>query len=237
MVATIKNRAELIERLRLQQEDHAKQLAQLESDQRSLSSKQAELLSNKSRRQRAIQAIDVELSDNSARLEKLNNDRSRLQSLLTQIEQKAKELSRLAARPTRPLVPGGFLKQQGRLSSPVEGDVVTNFGARIPTSGMRSNGIYYESKQNAIVRAIYRGTVIFSDYLKGFGQLIIVDHGDDHISLYGHNDQLLKSVGDAVEVDEVIARVGTSGGLKQPGLYFEIRQNTQPVNPNKWIVQ
>lgn len=235
MFNKIKEHAFVLAGLRQQKQSFKALLEQLAADQRSLSSKQAELLSNQSQRRQAIAALDTQLSDKASLLSQLNDDRVRLQALVRQIQQKAEQLAKLSQRPIRALVPGGFMQQRGRLSLPVDGKIVTGFGARIPTSGIRSNGLYFESKQSATVRAIYSGTVIFSDYLKGFGELIIVDHGDDHISLYGHNDRLLKKVGEQVDANEAISQVGTSGGLKQPGLYFEIRQNTQPVNPSLWL--
>ena len=200
MLEKIEEHAFLVNGLREQQLAYNDMLDQLAADKRSLSSKQAELLSNKSKRQKVIAALDTQLSDKSNRLKLLNEDRARLQALLKQIQVKAEQLAKLSKKPRRTTVSGGFLKQTGRLKHPVDGKIKTAFGDRIPTSGIRSNGLYFESKQNAIVRSIYSGTVIFSDYLKGFGELIIVDHGDDHISLYGHNNQLLKRVGDPVEV-------------------------------------
>jgi septal ring factor EnvC (AmiA/AmiB activator) len=235
MMGKIKELSFITNGLEEQRLAYTELLTQLEADQRSLYSKQAELLSNKSKREKVIATLDTQLSDKATRLKTLNEDRARLKTLLQQIEQQANQLSKLAPRPTRALVPGGFKQQKGRLRYPVDGKVITAFGARIPTSGIRSNGLYFESKQSAKVRSIYTGTVIFSDYLKGFGELIIVDHGDDHISLYGHNERLLKRLGDPVQANEVIAQVGTSGGLKQPGLYFEIRQNTQAINPTVWF--
>ena len=74
----------------------------------------------------------------------------------------------------------------------------------------------------------------FADFLKGYGLLLIIDHGDDHISLYGHNELLYGKVGDMVETNEVVARSGVTGGLRSPGLYFEIRENAAPVDPAKW---
>ena len=99
---------------------------------------------------------------------------------------------------------------------------------------MTSDGVFFSTKESQEVRAIYRGRVLFSDFLKGYGLLLIVDHGDDHISLYGHNEVLLKSVGDEVATNELVSRSGVTGGLKSPGLYFEIRHNANPVDPAKW---
>jgi septal ring factor EnvC (AmiA/AmiB activator) len=131
-------------------------------------------------------------------------------------------------------VKGGFIKQKGQLSYPVEGEITRRFGSRLPESGMHSEGIFFNTQSSVSVKTIFRGRVLFADFLKGYGLLIIVDHGDDHISLYGHNDRLLKNVGDIVASGDVIANSGMTGGLKSHGLYFEIRDNATPVDPAKW---
>ena len=132
------------------------------------------------------------------------------------------------------MVKGGFIKQKGRLNYPVEGKHLRKFGSRLAESGMTSEGLFIQTKQKIPVKSIFRGRVIFAEFLKGYGLLLIVDHGDDHISLYGHNEVLTKRVGDVVETNEVIAKTGVTGGLKSPGLYFEIRNNATPVNPATW---
>jgi len=134
----------------------------------------------------------------------------------------------------RPIVNGGFLKQKGRLQFPVAGKLTRGFGSRMRESGMRSEGMFFDTQGSVSVKTIFRGRVLFADFLKGYGLLIIVDHGDDHISLYGHNDRLLKKVGDRVESNEVIAKTGVTGGLKSHGLYFEIRDSATPIDASKW---
>jgi septal ring factor EnvC (AmiA/AmiB activator) len=99
---------------------------------------------------------------------------------------------------------------------------------------MRSEGLFFNTLGSVSVKSIFRGRVIFADFLKGYGLLIIVDHGDNHISLYGHNDRLIKKVGDIVSSGETIANSGVTGGLKSHGLYFEIRDNATPVDASKW---
>jgi septal ring factor EnvC (AmiA/AmiB activator) len=95
--------------------------------------------------------------------------------------------------------------------------------------------VLLEASQGTAVRAVYHGRVAFADWLPGLGLLIIVDHGDGYMSLYGHNEALLKEPGDWVEPGETIAQVGDTGGQSRPALYFEIRQNGEPVNPRPWI--
>ena len=209
----------------------------------------------KTKRQNSISALDKKVSSNTQVLAKLTKDRQRLSSLLAQLQKQAAELKRLEAErvkkaealakqqnkpkanvqpPTRVLVKGGFKKQKGRLKYPVEGKLTRQFGKRLAESGMRAEGHFFATKGSVAVNSIFRGRVLFADFLKGYGLLIIVDHGDDHISLYGHNERLLKNVGDPVEVNEVIAQTGVTGGLKSHGLYFEIRNNANPIDPAKW---
>lgn len=213
----------------------------------------------KKKRQKTIANLDQKVISKEQTLSKLTKDRKRLKTLLTQLKKQAEELRRIDAErqkkaaelarkkakpnttkpnttkpPSRVLVKGGFKKQKGRLSYPVSGELTRKYGGRLPESGMRSEGHFFKTKGSVTVKSIFRGRVLFSDFLKGYGLLIIVDHGDDHISLYGHNDRLLKKVGDTVEVNEAIAQSGVTGGLKSHGLYFEIRNNANPVDPAKW---
>ena len=150
------------------------------------------------------------------------------------IEQAKREGKKPPKRKIRRPVKGGFTKQKGRLVCPVESVPKTKFGERVLSSGMLSEGVFYDTKTSQRVQSIFRGQVLFADFLKGFGLLIIIDHGDEHISLYGHNEVLYKKVGDAVDTNEVISKTGKTGGLKSNGLYFEIRKNATPVNPLNW---
>lgn len=209
-------------------------------------------------RTRTIAKLDKKIANNAQVLETLNNNRSRLKSLLTELKKQAAELKRIdelkakqeaeqrrletkkddIIKPTTPSVrvpvKGGFLKQKGRLKYPVSGELTRGFGSRLPKSGMRSEGLFFSTTGSVSVKSIFRGRVLFADFLKGYGLLIIIDHGDDHISLYGHNERLLKKVGDKVDANEVIAKSGVTGGLKSHGLYFEIRDNATPIDASKW---
>ena len=235
------NQKEIIDKLTSKKESYRIQI-----------SKQEEA---KKERQISIQQLNKKVANNTQTIAKLSNDRKRLSSLLAQLEKQAKELKRIeevrrkkaielakkqntrnnkATIPPRVMVKGGFKKQQGRLSYPVKAKLTRPFGSRLPESGMRAEGHFFSTNGSVSVKSIFRGRVLFADFIKGYGLLIVVDHGDDHISLYGHNERLLKKVGDPVAINEVIATSGVTGGLKTHGLYFEIRKNTTPVDPAKW---
>lgn len=230
------------------QNEHKVLLKNLEGKKSKQENQQKELKKIKHKRAKSIETLSEKVETSSEKVQKLRNDRNRLNNLLKQIEKQKKELKRLEQerikkeqlenKPReaiiRPLVKGGFIKQKGRLQYPVEGKHLRKFGSRLVESGMSSEGLFIETGKTRSVQSIFRGRVIFSEFLKGYGLLLIIDHGDDHISLYGHNSVLHKKVGDLVETNEVIAETGVTGGLKTAGLYFEIRQNATPVNPNKW---
>ena len=130
-----------------------------------------------------------------------------------------------------------FSRLKGKLAWPVQGRVAGDFGQPRGAGPVKWNGVLLEAPAGTPVRAVYHGRVAFADWLQGLGLLVIVDHGGGYMSLYGHNEALLKESGDWVEPGESIAQVGDTGGQARPGLYFEIRLNGEPVNPNPWIAK
>lgn len=133
---------------------------------------------------------------------------------------------------------GEFAKYKGRLELPAPGEITGRFGQTRSGdgSGPAWRGIFIRAQQGVGVRAVAPGKVVFAEWLRGFGQLIIVDHGDQYMSIYGNNQRLNKIVGDAVKAGEVIASVGDSSGNLETGLYFELRHQGQPFDPQKWAV-
>jgi len=127
-----------------------------------------------------------------------------------------------------------FVQLKGKLPWPSAGEIATRFGSARGNSGKRWSGVVIGVDRGHDVTAIARGRVAFSDWLRGYGLLLIMDHGDGYMSLYGHNESVYKDTGEWVEPGEVIASVGDSGGQNRTGLYFEIRHDGKPVNPVKW---
>ncbi len=127
-----------------------------------------------------------------------------------------------------------FAQLKGALRLPVRGTVSNRFGAA-RQEGSTWKGLFIRAGAGGEVKAIAAGRVVFADWMRGFGNLMIVDHGGSYLSIYGNNDALLKQVGDSLRGGEVIASVGNSGGNPESGLYFEIRYNGQPVDPLKWV--
>ena len=154
-----------------------------------------------------------------------------------------KDLSRLIAELTSILSDypitseAPFTTHKGRLTWPVAGTLAHDFGQPRVSGQLKWNGVVLTAPRGKEVRSVYHGRVEFADWLAGMGLLVIVNHGEGYMTLYGYNETILKNTGDWVAPGEVIATVGDSGGQAQPALYFEIRKGTQPVNPRQWITR
>jgi septal ring factor EnvC (AmiA/AmiB activator) len=131
-------------------------------------------------------------------------------------------------------VGGAFAALRGHLRLPVKGTISGRYGLPRPEGGATWKGIFIRAAEGVEVRAVAGGSVVFSDWLRGFGNLLIIDHGDDFLSVYGNNESLLAAVGASVKDGESVATVGNSGGNPDSGLYFELRHRGQPFDPLKW---
>lgn len=129
---------------------------------------------------------------------------------------------------------GAFASMKGRLRAPVSGAVTASFGAK-RGSGPSWKGVFIKAQEGSDVRAVAAGRVVFASWLRGFGNLIIVDHGSQYLSIYGNNQSLLKRVGDAVRAGDQIAAAGNTGGIEESGLYFELRHRGKAFNPAGWV--
>ena len=172
--------------------------------------------------------IDQDLNDKTERLANLNADEERLSELLRRLPQE------LADIPADVNVKGAFAKSKGKLAWPARGQIAAAYGAPRGAGNLRWQGVLLKAEEGAEVRAVWRGQVVFTGWLNGYGMMIIIDHGEGYMTLYAHNQSVIKEVGDWTEATEVIATVGDSGGQRQNGLYFEIRHNGKPDNPALW---
>jgi septal ring factor EnvC (AmiA/AmiB activator) len=189
---------------------------------------QAEALETSRRERNSLLAdLDRDIQNTRQRLTQLKEDEQSLQDLV-------KRLRRALAELPAPREPGHFAQLKGRLNLPAEGAITARFGAPRQVGQLKWQGIVINSADGADVKAIAAGRVVFADWLRGFGLLLILDHGDGYMSLYGYNQGLHKNVGDSVKPGEVIASVGNNGGHAQSGLYFEIRHQGTPINPLNW---
>jgi septal ring factor EnvC (AmiA/AmiB activator) len=217
-------------------------LEQLANVQASIREKSAELASTRdaraaegtrlenerSERETLVGELDAKLTEQGARAAALGKDEKALGGLIEKLRDVFADIPKQLAG-AEP-----FASMRGRLALPLKGKLVTPFGA-IDDSGRHSSGLLIAAKNGSAVHAVSHGRVVFADWLRGYGLMIIVDHGDGFLSLYGCNETLLKDVGDWVDAGETIATSGASGGQKSPGLYFELRAKGQAVDPKGWL--
>lgn len=204
--------------------DEERKLAGLHDEQRA---ELAALKHSQEQRRDVVARLTRELNDQGQQLGRLQSDERDLKTLISGLEE---ALADIPAEHPQQAKFGGL---RGRLPWPARGRIVKRFGA--PKLGsLVWDGVMISAPEGREVRAIHHGRVAFADWLRGFGLLLIVDHGDGYMTLYGHNQSLFKEAGDWVEVNEPIALVGTSGGREQAGVYFGIRHQGRAVNPARW---
>lgn len=186
------------------------------------------LQTERDERAQLVAAMDAQLKDQAARIAALGKNESALNQLLEKLRDVFADIPRQLS------ATESFAAARGRLAWPLPGKLVSAFGST-DESGRRSSGVLLAARSGSAVRAISHGRVAFADWLRGYGLMIIVDHGDGYLTLYGGNETLLKGVGDWVDGGDPIATSGASGGQKTPGLYFELRVRGQPVDPRGWM--
>lgn len=139
-----------------------------------------------------------------------------------------------SALPSDEFAGANFATLKGKLRLPVRGDVTNRFGASREDSGVSWKGLFIKANEGAEVKSVASGRVVFADWLRGFGNLVIVDHGDGYMSLYGYNQAILKQAGEVVRSGDAIASVGNSGGNEANGVYYELRLQSRPFDPLTW---
>jgi septal ring factor EnvC (AmiA/AmiB activator) len=202
--------------------------AELASTRDARAAEGSRLDTERSERETLVAGLDAKLKEQGARVAALGKDEKALGALIEKLRDVFADIPKQLAGAAP------FASQRGRLVWPIGGKIVTAFGAR-DESGRKSSGILVAAKPGNAVRAVSHGRVVFADWLRGYGLMIIVDHGDGYLSLYGCNETLLKDVGDWVDAGETIATSGASGGQKTPGVYFELRAKGQAVDPRGWL--
>jgi septal ring factor EnvC (AmiA/AmiB activator) len=180
-------------------------------------------------RKRVLARLQAQLREKSDELGALQRDEKNLQQLVDSLRRALREVQPSTA-PSKSISP-----LKGKLVWPVEGRIGMPFGAVQADGKLRSRGVLINASAGADVHAIARGQVVFADWLRGFGLLLIIDHGKGYMSLYGYNRSLFKEVGDRVEAGDLIATVGDSGGRDRSGLYLELRKDGRPFDPAPWF--
>jgi len=179
-------------------------------------------------RQKLISRLNAQIINKTRKRNIVNQDIENLIRLLDTLDQQKQQ-------PLPSSIPLNFISLKGKMHWPVKGKLLKRYGTTRQLGSLKWQGIVIAASKGKNVRAISDGVVVYADWLRGFGLLMIIDHGDGYMSLYGQNDSLLKNEGTTVGRNEIIANTGRSGGIDQNGLYFEIRHQGKPTNPLNWL--
>ena len=189
---------------------------------------QSALLAERTEERRGVvTTLDDRYGSEADRLADLNQSREQAEQQLRAIQA---ELARLA----EPTPTTNITRTQGDLPWPVQGAITASFQRR---DGVHYNGIVIQAGAGSAVKAVHTGRVVFADWMRGFGNLLIIDHGDQIMTLYAHLQQFSARPGQQVSRGDEIGRVGSSGGQASPSLYFEVRRSGEPINPQRWIAR
>ncbi len=234
---------ELVEDFRKRQTVLGSYREQLKEDERELQAlkekaeqKQAEIRKDRLQKGRLLDSVRGEKRIHLAAIKELEVASAQLQALLNRLEREIREKAKAEV-----FIPAGkgFGTFRGKLAFPVEGRILSTFGKnenpKFNTFTVQK-GIEIEAAIGAEIRAVYDGRVLYSDWFKGYGKILIIDHGEGYYTLSGHASALLKNVGEEIRGGEVVALVGDTGSLKGSCLYFEIRQRGKPLDPLEWLV-
>jgi septal ring factor EnvC (AmiA/AmiB activator) len=192
----------------------------LEADKKTLSNRVKS-------RKKTLDKLQSSLRTDKKKLSKLQDERNKLEEIIETVKKAAAKLA-------LPSNYESFTSRKGKLKWPIKGRVAHSFGSK-RSGTLRWEGWLISASAGDAVKTVHHGRVVFSNYLRGFGLLVIVDHGDGYMTLYAHNQELLRETGDWVQSNEVISRAGDTGGLNKPALYFEIRKQGNPADPKVWL--
>ncbi|MFZ1810485.1 MAG: peptidoglycan DD-metalloendopeptidase family protein [Candidatus Nitrotoga sp.] len=193
-------------------------------------------------RQQVISQFAQQLKQQRHEIGRLQRDENRLSQLIAKLSkmltrQKDKGVFNNDKLPDNRFDGKPFEQLKGKLTLPVMGEVVNKFGSARPDSTVLWRGLMLRAANGQPVKSVAAGRVVFADWLRGFGNLLIIDHGKGYMSLYGNNETLYKQVGDVLRGGDTVAAVGNSGGNEDSGVYFELRHRGEPIDPLKWIAR
>ena len=231
-----------------------KQVAELKAKQEQ---ERSALQLQKNEKSKVVKSLSTQIAAQRNEIKKLKRDEKSLSNLVERLAKivakpPKKKLSKLPVdknekignktitkndeTPTNAYAGANFSALKGKLSLPVRGDVTNRFGSSREDTGVSWKGLFIRAAEGSEVKSVASGRVVFADWMRGFGNLIIVDHGDGYMSLYGNNQAVLRQVGDDVIAGDNIAAVGNTGGNESNGLYYELRRQSKPFDPLSWSV-
>ena len=233
-----------------------------ELKQRQMDERRA-LQQQKQEKSKVVKSLSQQIATQRSEIKKLNRDEKRLSQLVERLarivpaKQRTNNTKNITPKNATPDDPANepsskkivasntampsdefeganFATLKGKLKLPVRGDVTNRFGASREDSGISWKGLFIKAGEGSDVKSVASGRIVFADWLRGFGNLVIVDHGGGYMSLYGNNQAILKQIGDVVRGGDTIASVGNSGGNESHGVYYELRRQSKPFDPMSW---
>jgi septal ring factor EnvC (AmiA/AmiB activator) len=238
-IKTVKHNLNDLEVAKAEIEQRSKEIAELQNKART---QRDALEKEKLARKKVLAKIGQQLAQQRREIDHLRRNENRLSQLVAQI-------AKMLAHPPKNTIlhnnklpdsrfdGKSFAALKGKLVFPVKGTITNRYGANRTDSSLPWKGLFLSANTNQPVKAVAAGRVVYADWLRGFGNLLIIDHGNSYMSLYGNNETLFKQVGDIIRGGDTVASVGNSGGNEDSGLYFELRHEGQPFDPLKWVAR
>lgn len=226
LVTAVRADLEVLDATQASLDEENRRLAEIQARERERLAELGELRRDRSS---ALVEINRGIATRSEKLERMQAEMAELQSLVDELTRALTTLPIDAAE--------SFAKTRGRLEWPTDGRIMRRFGQMRSDGRLRWEGVLLAAGAGDDVRAVHHGRIVYADWLQGMGLLVIIEHGNGYLSLYGHNQDVVAEIGEWVTPGTIIAHVGDSGGQAVPGLYFEIRKNGKPVDPSDWIQQ
>ena len=254
VLATLKRGVEEVAAL---EAESVRQRAELAENQAAQARETAQLEKDRAERAAVLKRISGQIAQGRREIGRLKRDEQRLTRLVEEIARSlaAKPVPRKEPAPRKEAAPPkkkgsaidevadasaaskAFASLKGRLRLPVKGELMNRYGSPREDGGTKWSGLFIRAGTGELVRAVADGRVVYADWLRGFGNLLILDHGSGYMSLYGYNEGLLRQVGERVSGGDPVAQVGASGGAEESGLYFELRHDGRPFDPMRWVAR
>ena len=240
LLASLRENLASLDKLTGETRRKSSELHALQSEE---TSQMRRLEKEKAQRQQVYVNVSDDIEKSRKQLSTLKRDEERLAQLSERLAREAarKSHKKPGKRITNKALPhadigaGPFRELKGKLRLPVIGELMNRFGSPRQDSGLSWKGLFISARTGREVKAVAEGRVVYADWLRGFGNLLILDHGDGYMSLYGNNESLLKQVGEQTKAGDTIAAAGNSGGNPDSGLYFELRFQGKPFDPIPWV--
>lgn len=214
-------------------------LSNLQTKEKQLILLKKELLANQSQVIEEEEALSAKRKNKEMMLASVKQEKSSLMQMLKEMEEASNRLRDIIRQSEKDLYSGrGFAALKGSLPWPVEGKVIIPYGSQKDpqfNTPVFKSGTFIESSSGTLAKAVHEGKVVFAEWFKGYGQLVIINHGEGYHSLYGSLAEIFPGVGDIIKEKQVIGKVGNSGLVNVPGLYFELRYKGKPLNPMQWL--